>query len=142
MDEYGKSSTGVEENIVAAASYLAFLGLVILIIEKRSHFVRFHAVQSTLGFGILAILWLATKWIPALSFLAFLPGLLALLFAVVMGIKAYDGEEFRMPFIGNLAFNTIYETTPDEELVPAPAEDESSSGEATETTEPPPAPAM
>lgn len=110
MDDEGKSSTGFEEGVVAAASYFCVLGLLFLIIEKRSNFVRFHAVQSTLGFGLLAVFWLCVKLIGALHSLAWAPGLLALVFAAYMMYRAYHGEEYKFPIIGNLAFNAVYET--------------------------------
>ena len=113
MDDYGKSSTGFEENIVAAASYFGILGIIILFIEKRSHFVKFHAVQSMLGFSMLLVFWLAVKWISALYFLVWAPGLIALFVSGFMMIKSYDGEEYKLPIIGNLAFSAIYETAED-----------------------------
>lgn len=132
MDDHGKSSIGLEEGTVAAAAYFCFLGLLLLILEKKSNFVRFHAVQSTLGFGLLAILWLTVKWIDALFWLWWAPGLLALCFAGYMMVKALYGEEFRMPVIGHLAFSAVYETDPEvEDLLAAPAV-ESSGPEAAE----------
>lgn len=121
MEDDGKSSIGFEEGIVAAASYFCFLGLLILIIERKSDFVRFHAVQSTLGFGLLSIFWLAVKWISCLNFLVWAPGLIAFIFAVYMMIRALHGEEYKLPLIGNLAFGAVYETEPETEDSP-PAE--------------------
>ncbi|HUV05595.1 MAG TPA: hypothetical protein VMX94_10865 [Armatimonadota bacterium] len=127
MDDYGKSSIGFEEGTVAAASYFCFLGLLILIIERRSNFVRFHAIQSTLGFGLLGILWLCVKC-AGLSSLAWLPGLLALAFALHMMYKAYHGEEYKFPLIGKLAFSAVYDTSPE------PADSPPASGNADEST--------
>lgn len=126
-DDFGKSSLGFEENIVAIASYFGFLGVVIYLCEKRSHFVRFHALQSTFGFAVLGLFWLMTGLVGALYIVSFVPGLLCLLFAIHMGIKAYYGDEHRLPLIGDLAFRAIYETREDLLAVDAasgePAED-------------------
>lgn len=111
MDDYGKSSIGFEEGVVAAASYFCISGLILLIIERRSNFVRFHAVQSCLGFALLAIYWLAIRWVNGLWFLAWSPGLLAFIFAAHMMLKAYHGEEYKFPLIGSLAFSAIYDTS-------------------------------
>jgi len=125
MDDYGKSSTGFDENIVAAASYFGFLGLVILLLEKRSTFVKFHAVQSSLGFGLLTIFWLSVKWIPILYFLIWAPGLFALIFALYMMIQSYDGEEYKLPVIGPLAFRAVYHTGAEpEDLLAGESEDQ------------------
>ena len=113
MDEDGKSSIGLEEGLVAAASYFPVLGLVMLIIEKKSSFVRFHAVQSALGYAFIAVLWLAFRLMAVPAYFAWIPSALACGFAVVMMIKAYYGEEHRLPLIGNWAFAAVYETDPD-----------------------------
>lgn len=113
MDDQGKSSIGLEEGLVAAASYFCILGIVMLIIEKKSNFVRFHAVQSTLGFAFIAVLWLAFRWLAVPVYIAWIPSMTALGFAVFMMIKAYYGEEHRLPIIGNWAFAAVYETDPD-----------------------------
>ena len=113
MDDQGKSSIGLEEGLVAAASYFCILGIVMLIIEKKSNFVRFHAVQSTLGFAFIGILWLGMKLLEVPVYIAWIPSMTALGFAVFMMIKAYYGEEHRLPIIGNWAFAAVYETDPD-----------------------------
>ena len=113
MDDEGKSSIGLEEGLVAAASYFCFLGLVVLIIERKSNFVKFHAVQSTLGFALIAVLWLAFKWLAVPVYIAWIPSMTALGFSAFMMIKAYCGEEHRLPIIGNLAFAAVYDTDPD-----------------------------
>lgn len=110
MDNDGKSSIGFEEGVVATASYFCFTGLILLMIERKSNFVRFHSVQSCLGFGLLAIYWLIVKWIGALYFLTWTPGLLALMFSCYMMIRAYHGEEYKFPVIGEIAFSAIYDT--------------------------------
>lgn len=112
MEHDGKSSIGLEEGLVAAASYFPGVGLLLLFLEKKSHFVRFHAVQSCLGHAILLLWCLAVSWIPPLHFLRWSYGLLALAFTAYMMYRSYDGEEYRLPLIGNLAFGAVYETEP------------------------------
>lgn len=130
MTEDGRSSTGFEEGEVAAISYFGFLGVLLLIIEKKSDFVRFHALQSTLGFSFLAVFWLCVKWIPALQFLWWAPGLAALAFALFMMYRAYHGEEYKFPLIGNMAFNAIYDTeSGPEDLLAATGDKPSSSND-------------
>lgn len=113
MDNDGKSSIGLEEGLVAAACYFGFLGLVMLLIEKKSDFVRFHAVQSTLGFALIAILWLVFRLLQVPVYFAWIPSMTALGFSIFMMIKAYYGEEHKLPIIGNLAFSAVYDSDPD-----------------------------
>lgn len=111
-DNYGKSSFGFEENIVAAASYF-LVGPVIYVKEQYSHYVRFHALQATLGYAFLMVFWLAVQLIPILAFLSMIPGLLALIFVVFMMKKAYDGVEYKLPIIGKIAYESVFETSED-----------------------------
>ena len=114
MEHDGQSSLGVEESIVAAASYLGFLGVILFLLERRSNFVRFHAMQSTLAFGLLTCLWLIIKWTPALNhWFWWAPGGIAFVFGLVMMARAWYGEEHKLPIIGPIAFSAIYHTGPE-----------------------------
>jgi uncharacterized membrane protein len=120
----------LDPKVAAALSYIWIVGLIFFFIEKENRFVRFHAMQSiifgianTVIMGALAVLaiiltfafsiggavvgggagmlvqllvwvvWLIF-WLLALLFLA------GLIFAAY---KAYQGEKFKLPFIGNMA---------------------------------------
>lgn len=129
MDNDGQSSLGVEENVVAAASYLGFLGIIILLLEKRSNFVKFHCVQSALAFGLLTCVWLTVKWVPVLSrWFWWVPGGVAFVFACYMMIRVYYGEEHKLPVIGQIAFTTIYHTGPEYDDVLAETVDQQTNG--------------
>jgi uncharacterized membrane protein len=47
------SSTGLDPHVAAALAYLAgpFSGVLILLAERTSAYVRFHAWQSVIGLG-------------------------------------------------------------------------------------------
>ena len=120
-----KSSTGLEENIAALLSYVFgwISGLIFFLIEKESRLVRFHAMQSLLlnivgaVFGIaLWILIIFSTFVIgyASGILSFLVNLVLGLVATVVGIgllvgviiclvKAFQGQYFKLPVIGNLA---------------------------------------
>ena len=57
--------------MMAAASYLLgfVTGIIMLLIEKQSKFVRFHAMQSTLLFGGVFVANIALGFIPILGWL-------------------------------------------------------------------------
>ena len=120
-----KSSTGLDENVAALLSYVVgwISGLVFFLIEKDSRLVRFHAMQSILlnvvalvlgiGIWILAVFTgLVVSYISGiLSFLlslvlgliGFVVGIGILVGAVICLIKAYQGQYFKLPVIGNMA---------------------------------------
>lgn len=120
-----KSSTGLDENVAALLSYIFgwVSGLIFFLIEKDSRLVRFHGMQSILLNGVavivgiaLWILWVVLAIVGAIihetlgSLIGLLVGLviaafyLGLLIAVIMClIKAYQGQYFKLPVIGNFA---------------------------------------
>jgi len=93
--------TGLPRNTAAALSYVLgwLTGIVFLLIEKDP-FVRFHAMQSIITFGGLTILSLlpVIGWIlsPLVMILGFVLWLLLI-------YKAYQGEEFKLPWVGEFA---------------------------------------
>jgi uncharacterized membrane protein len=120
-----KSSTGLDENIAALLSYIAgwITGLVFFLIEKDSRLVRFHAMQSLIlsggGFVVLFVLWIVVFILSLIlgqisGILGFLVSMVFGLVATVIGIailvgaiialiKAYQGQYFKLPIVGNLA---------------------------------------
>lgn len=123
--QFGKSSTGLEENIAALLAYVFgwVSGLVFFLIEKDSKLVRFHAMQSILFCVVIAVLgialWVVTfllvlvaAMLPDImgSITALLATLVWLVFSVALLIgwilclvRAYQGQYFKLPIIGNMA---------------------------------------
>lgn len=106
-----KTSTGLDANLAAALSYLVgfVTGIVFLFAEKENKFVRFHAMQSTLLFVGLILLDILLQMVPVLGFLVVLflvlPGTFILW--LVLMFKAYQGEDFKLPFVGKMAADRI-----------------------------------
>lgn len=100
------SSAKSNENLMGVAAYLLgfITGIIFLFIEKESKFVRFHAMQSTIVFGGIFVINLALGFIPILGWFA---GLVLSFAAFVMWIvlmwKAFQGEMYKLPFVGDLA---------------------------------------
>ena len=96
-----KSSTGLEENVAGFFCYLlGFVsGIVFLVVEKESSFVKFHARQSTVTFLILLVISLIFGWIPVIGFLVLISILILWLFLMV---KALQGERYMLPIVGKL----------------------------------------
>lgn len=93
--------TGLPKNTAAALSYVLgwLTGIVFLLIEKDK-FVRFHAAQSIVVFGILTVVVL----IPGIGWvIAPLAWIVGFVLWLVLIFKAYQGEEFKLPWVGDLA---------------------------------------
>lgn len=97
-----KTSLGLEENVEGALAYfLGFLsGIVLLLLEKNSRFVRFHALQSTIIFIGLFVVSFVMWFIPPMWFLL---GIIGLVVWLVGMIKAYQGEFYKFPVVGDIA---------------------------------------
>ena len=119
-----RSSTGLDANIAGALSYFFGLlsGAVFFAIESESRFVKFHAMQSMLASVAAIVLWivymvLATilLHVPVLGWLVMLLlwtglalGMLGLwLFCM---FKAFQGDRFKLPIIGEVAEKQVWPT--------------------------------
>ena len=102
-----KTSTGFDANVAAALSYLVgfVTGIIFLVLEKENRFVRFHALQSTLVFAGIVLIDILLQIVPILGALVvvfvIIP-LSAVLWLLLM-FKAYQGEEFKLPLVGQWA---------------------------------------
>jgi len=111
-----KSSTGLDANLAGLLAYVAgfITGIVFLVLEKDSKFVRFHAMQSVMtfiGLFLLNILFVIIGFIPFIGWILSLFSLflvpLALILWIVLMLKAYQGEWFKLPVIGDMAMKQI-----------------------------------
>lgn len=101
-----KSSTGLEVNLAAVIAYaLGFVtGIILLVLEKDSKFVRFHAWQSTITFGAIFVINLVLGVIPILGWIiSFLLIPVTLILWIILMVKAFQGEMFKLPIVGDIA---------------------------------------
>ena len=102
-----KSSTGLDANVAGLLCYVLgwVSGLVFILIERESKFVRFHALQSIYVFGVLTIAYIIFRWIPPIiGFeLVWLIRLLWIILLILLMVKAYQGKMYKLPWSGNLA---------------------------------------
>lgn len=101
-----KTSLGLDENIEAILAYAGIwvTGLIFLFIEKENNHVRFHAMQSLITFFSLFIISSLVLVIPLIgviisSLITFIGTILWLL----LMYKAYNGEVFKLPYVGDIA---------------------------------------
>lgn len=102
-----KTASGIDENVAAAFTYALgwVTGILFLLTEPANKFVRFHAWQSVIVFGVLSIAWFVSVSLGFIFwFLAFvvIPPLSLGLWLFLM-FKAYQGERFKLPFAGDVA---------------------------------------
>ncbi len=120
------SSTGLAPNAAAALAYLAWWlsGLLFFLVERESGFVKFHAAQALVGLGAL---WAAglTLWVFALAalfvsasafqvllYLAYGVWVVGLIAWAICIVRAWKGEEFELPWAGNIARRLSAPTNP------------------------------
>lgn len=106
------------ERVAGAIAYLSFVpAIVFLLLEpyKKNHFLRFHCWQCLLYCGatiaaaaLLRLLSILLVMIPVLGpLLVSIAVVLAVLAAIciwlVLVVKAFQGERFRLPVLGDFA---------------------------------------
>ena len=105
-------TTGLESNVGGLLSYLLgwITGLIFILLEKQNGYIRFHAWQSIFTFGAITlglIVLSVFDWVPVLGYIftAFRIMLYILGFVlwIVLMVKAYQGERYRLPVVGDLA---------------------------------------
>ena len=106
----GKTSTGLEQNVAGLLCYVGLwvTGIIFVILEKDNQFVRFHAIQSIIVFGALTLAGVlfsvVLAFIPVIgALLAWLIWVLTIILWIVLMLKAYQGQRYKVPLAGNIA---------------------------------------
>jgi len=115
-----KSVFGLNENIAAALSYLLgpITGIMVLVLERENKFVRFHALQSTLWFLFLWVVFWVLAFVTGLPLIGWLLTVVVwplrfVLRLVLVGSKLFlmfraaSGSEFKLPFVGDVAWSQV-----------------------------------
>jgi uncharacterized membrane protein len=114
----GASPTeGLQENVAGLLCYVLgwLTGIIFLLIDKRP-FVKFHAAQSIVVFGGLTIIRIGLLFMHGMlgggfigfGFLALISviiGLLTLVLWILLMVKAYQHEMFKVPIAAPIAEN-------------------------------------
>ena len=113
-----QTSIGLQPNIAGLLCYVAgwITGIIFLVIEKKSQFVKFHAWQSIMTFGILTGVQIIISILSAIALSTFSFGLwqfahvvLIIVWLLIVGlwialiVLAYSGKMWKLPVIGNWA---------------------------------------
>ncbi len=105
-----ESSTGLSANVAGLLCYVVvwITGIVFLILEKKSTFVKFHAYQSIMTFGVLTVAQLVLGWIPYIGWvLNIIIGILMFILWIILIIQAGTGKMWKVPWAGDWAEKQI-----------------------------------
>jgi uncharacterized membrane protein len=104
--DLGKTSMGMEANLAAllACVFGWITGLIFFLLEKENKFVRFYALQSILISVVFFVFSIVLMFVPIVNVIA-IPVLSigGVIIWIVCMIKAYQGEKFKLPVIGDMA---------------------------------------
>ncbi len=114
-----ESSTGLSANVAGLLCYVVhwITGIVFVLLEKKSKYVKFHAWQSLMTFGVLFVAWLVLSvLLGVIGAVTLSPGLIifagvmnVILWVIMVGlwialmILAGTGRKWKVPWAGNWA---------------------------------------
>jgi uncharacterized membrane protein len=113
-----ESSTGLSANVAGLLCYVLMwvTGIIFVVLEKKSTFVKFHAWQSIMTFGVLTAVQIVLSILGAIATVTFAPGLgvFAWVLTVIVGvimfilwiiliIEAGTGKMWKVPGAGDWA---------------------------------------
>ncbi len=106
---------GLQENVAGLLCYVLgwLTGIIFLLIDKRP-FVKFHAAQSIVVFGGLTVIRIALIFLNGVlgggfmswgfvGLIGLLVGLITLVLWILLMVKAYRHESFRVPIAADIA---------------------------------------
>ncbi|SFE59259.1 DUF4870 domain-containing protein [Alteribacillus iranensis] len=100
------ASSGLDENVAGLLCYLGgvMTGIIFILIEKENRFVRFHALQSIFTFGILFVVYIVLTALPVIGWMiGLILAPLSVIVWIVLMIKAYQGRQWKLPVVGDMA---------------------------------------
>jgi len=105
-----ESSTGLSANVAGLLCYVAgwITGIVFIVLERKSIFVKFHAWQSIMTFGVLTVAYIILRWIPFIGWiLSILIYILIAILWIILIIQAGTGKMWKVPWAGDWAEKQI-----------------------------------
>ena len=128
----GKTSIGMDANLASMLCYLTMiccglgiiLSLVFFFMEKTNRLLRYHAMQALMYGGVWIVVGIAFAILRIIVNLALgdtlglfgslgllvvrlLVALVLLVFLILAAIKAYQGQYYKLPIIGEFAWKIV-----------------------------------
>lgn len=101
------SGSGVKDNVAGLLAYLFIPAIIFLILNpyNRNRYIRFHSFQAILVYIAWAVADAIFGLIPFIGWLILIPitSLFGFAVVIVCMIKAYQGQVFRLPWLGEKA---------------------------------------
>lgn len=104
---------GLTDNVAGALAYVTIIpAIVFLVMEpyNRKRFIRFHAFQCLFFAVAWTVLWIGLSIIAHIPFLGWmtiliwpLVSLVGFIIWLILVLKAYQGQMFKLPVIGDIA---------------------------------------
>jgi uncharacterized membrane protein len=113
-----ESSTGMSANTAGLLCYVAMwiTGIIFVVLEKKSKFVKFHAWQSIMTFGVLTVVQIILSIISAIAAFTIAPGpalfawaltiivlVIMVVLWIILMIQAGTGKMWKVPLAGDWA---------------------------------------
>lgn len=103
-----ETSTGLMPNVASLLCYVGgwISGIIFFVLEQKNMDVRFHAAQSIIVFGTLTIAGTILGLIPVVgNAFSVIIGIIAVTLWVILMVKAYNGERYRIVGAAGIADN-------------------------------------
>jgi uncharacterized membrane protein len=107
------AGTGLADNVAGALAYVTIIpAIVFLVLEpfNRKRFVRFHSFQCLFFAVAWTVLWIGLSFVAHIPFLGWatvliwpLVSLVGFVIWLILVLKAYQGQMFKLPIIGDMA---------------------------------------
>jgi uncharacterized membrane protein len=107
------AAAGLTDNVAGALAYVTIIpAIVFLVLEpfNRKRFIRFHAFQCLFFAAAWTVLWIGLSIIAHIPFLGWatvvlwpLVSLAGFVIWLILVLKAYQGQMFKLPVIGDIA---------------------------------------
>jgi uncharacterized membrane protein len=102
-----ETSVGMSPNTAGLLCYVLgwITGIIFVVLEKKSTFVKFHAWQSIMTFGVLSVVLFIVSLIPIIGPLVLVPIVLIIMAVlwIILLIQAGTGKMWKVPWAGNWA---------------------------------------
>jgi uncharacterized membrane protein len=107
------AGTGMTDNVAGMLAYVTIIPAIIFLVMapyNRNRFIRFHSFQCLFVCVAFIAIGIALSILSVIPFLVlltiplhFVLGIGGLILWVVLLLKAYQGQMFKLPFIGDMA---------------------------------------
>ena len=103
-----EKNLGLKKETAGALAYvLGPITGIFFLVTNKDPFVRFHAMQSTVVFGVIFIL----QWLLGITIILFpvsvIISLVTFVFWLILIYKAWQGMEWEAPILGKVARNLL-----------------------------------